>query len=400
MPKNKNEDVAWLKELKARAKEIATEQEEAITRIREGFVDRAVVFLDVVGSTQYKVNHKDTPEVWVVRVEQFSNLLAAAIEANNGRVVKYIGDEVMGVFDNIYDAQSLVARINEIEENLEAAIGVKTRIKVSADYGPVYLLQFHGHREPDPQGTTVDRCARIAKYGSPGVVLASQTFAGKTPSLSWSKLKTTELKGLGRQTIYQLGPPTISIDETIEVAKDAYEKTVDELDEMKTRLARAEEQNRQLQEQLRSAGQRPDPEGIVDAKDAVAAWSMVQKKLAALRESIRGAPGASGWLARFVFLHVSNNGGQEYNKFENKVFDELIEAGIVQDSGLGSGDDGYVLNTYNKLVQRILQNVQDVEEALAGYLENYAQDPEDLFEWSLADSGFWRTYMRWDVLNA
>ena len=146
------EPLKWLESVKHRAEELRAEEEQVKQQIRAGFVDRAIIFMDVVGSTAFKQEHAREPEVWILRVRQFSELMAAAVLGCNGRVVKFIGDEVMAAFVNVYDALNLVARIDEIEKNLSQATGYETRIKVAADYGKVYILNFPGHTEPDPQG--------------------------------------------------------------------------------------------------------------------------------------------------------------------------------------------------------------------------------------------------------
>jgi class 3 adenylate cyclase len=216
MPKP-NKDLEWLQQLKIKAEKLHGQEAAVTKQIREGFVERAIVFMDVVGSTAFKVENKSQPERWILRVRQFSELLAAAIRSCNGRVVKFIGDEVMGIFENPYDAQNLVGRVPEIEANLKAATGFETRIKVAVDFGPVFLLKFEGHSEPDPQGTPVDRCARIGKYGMAGEVLASQPFTEKTPTLRWEKLGAMELKGLGRQVIFKLGHATADLEPRTEL---------------------------------------------------------------------------------------------------------------------------------------------------------------------------------------
>jgi len=197
----------WLENLKIRAEQLHREEAAAIAKIRSSFVERAVVFLDVVNSTAFKIEHQQHPERWILRVVQFSELLAQAVRTSNGEVVKFIGDEVLAIYSSVYDAQNLVGRVAEIETSLTAATGFPTRIKVAADFGRVYLLEFEGHVVPDPQGTPVDRCARIAKYATAGEVLASQSFAAATPKLRWKKAGSAELKGLGREPIYQLGDP-------------------------------------------------------------------------------------------------------------------------------------------------------------------------------------------------
>jgi class 3 adenylate cyclase len=149
----KPNDLKLLEKVKERAEELRKEKAKAVDRIRKGFVKRAIVFMDVVGSTAFKVDHREEPEVWILRVQQFSELMASAAESCNGTVVKYIGDEIMVSFENAYDAQNLIGRVAEIEKNLKTGTGFETRLKVAADYGAVYGLNFDGHEPPDPQGT-------------------------------------------------------------------------------------------------------------------------------------------------------------------------------------------------------------------------------------------------------
>jgi class 3 adenylate cyclase len=150
-----NEELGWLEDLNRKAQQINEQKTVAEKRIREGFKERAIIFMDVVGSTEFKTRYPEDPEVWILRVKQFSDLLSTAITKCNGKVVKYIGDEVMASFDNINDAKNLVARVSEIEDTLKTGTGFETRIKVTADFGYVYELEFENHSVPDPQGSPV-----------------------------------------------------------------------------------------------------------------------------------------------------------------------------------------------------------------------------------------------------
>lgn len=387
MPK-KNEELLWLEKLQQKAKELHAEEAAAIAAIRAGFVDRAVVFMDVVGSTDFKVQHSAKPEEWILRVQQFSKLLAAAALNCNGQVVKFIGDEVMATFSNVNDAQNLIARVSEIEDNLKRATGFETRIKVAVDFGSVYELTFQGHSAPDPQGTIVDRCARIAKFGAPGEVLASATFAQKTPKLNWQKVGTAELKGLGPQTIYQLEHITVDTDPRIELRKKDHAALTEELDDLRTQNARMKEQNKKLQRQLRAAGQKPSHDAVV-RDGANAAWALVQEEIDALKDLIRDAPGSSSIYARFLFLHQANKGPQAYNAFDGRSFDDLIEANLVTEV-----DEGYYeIDKTHPRNRRVLGQLREIKTALDEYLEKHDPDPDDLFEWSLDDAGFWEKYI-------
>lgn len=390
----KKTDLDWLEQVRQKAKALRAEEDEVTKRIRDGFVERAILFLDVVGSTKFKIEHKDTPERWILRVRQFSELLAAAVRDSNGQVVKFIGDEVMAVYENIFDAQNLVGRIPEVEENLKAATGFETRIKVAADFGYVYLLKFDGHAEADPQGSPVDRCARIGKFGEPGEVLASASFAEKTPKLKWAKVGSTEMKGLGPQTVFQLERTTIDLEPKVELLKKDHDALQVERDELRTARARLEEQNKTLQEQLKSAGEKPDPEASVGVQDAEEAWSDVKAALGEISKFIRKAPGPANKYARFVFLEYARKGGEKCDTFAGKTFDELIEANIVIDSG----DSWYELSRDHPLNVRVRKAVDDAEDHIIEYLGSHEKDENDLYEWTLRDPQFWTDYVGFSVL--
>lgn len=197
-----NEKVKRLESIKKEVERLQREKENTIKSIKKDFREKIVVFIDMVDSTQFKTEHADEPDVWILRLFQFSNIVASAIQGCKGIVVKYIGDEVMGVFENVNDAKNLIGRIDEIEQNLKKTTGYETRVKITIDYGPVYMMNFEGHVSPDSQGLTVDRCARIAKYNRRSCVLASVDFKDKTSDMKWHNLGKVNLKGIGEEYIY------------------------------------------------------------------------------------------------------------------------------------------------------------------------------------------------------
>src|SRR4051794_10679008 len=100
---------------------IQAQADQARKDIREGTVRAVVVFIDMVGSTKFKIEHQDHPEEWILRVRQFDMFIARYVQTAGGRVVKYIGDEVMATFegkDAVDNAMSLVSRVTSLQNQL------------------------------------------------------------------------------------------------------------------------------------------------------------------------------------------------------------------------------------------------------------------------------------------
>ena len=388
----RNSELSWLEDLNQRAQQISEQKTAAEKRIREGFKEKVIIFMDVVGSTEFKTRYPDNPEVWILRVKQFSDLLATAITQCNGKVVKYIGDEVMASFDNINDAKNLVARVSEIEETLKKGTGFETRIKVTADFGLVYELDFENHLVPDPQGSPVDRSARIAKYNIAGEVLSSAAFVGKTPQLNWKKVGVAELKGLGKQVIYQLEKVTVSLDEKIEIKKQDFERLNEELQDIRTENSQFKEANKQLRAQIVSAGQKPV--STLENTTPEDEWYPIERAINELGKVINDAPVSSRYYARFIFLDHAEKGSEEYNKFEGKVFDDLIESNLV----ISEDNRYYRLNDDHPRNKRVYKLLANLERELDKYLSVNEQDPDDLFEWATNDPEFWEKYIGYKVL--
>lgn len=192
---------------------IKVRTEEIKKTIKQSVKEKVIVFIDMVDSTQFKKDHYSEPEVWLLRLHQFYSVLQSYILNSNGSIIKYIGDEIMASFNNCNDAQNLVSQVNEIQNELKEVTGFETLIKTCIDYGPVYELHLEGHKENDPQGNTVDRCARIGKYARPGTVLASKYYIEKETNSKWTLIGTPELKGIGKEDVYQLGEKTFDINE-------------------------------------------------------------------------------------------------------------------------------------------------------------------------------------------
>lgn len=69
------ENLKWLEDLKSKARELHEEEEAAKKTIRDEFVEQTIMFIDVVGSTAFKVANQANPEIWILRVKQFCEMI-------------------------------------------------------------------------------------------------------------------------------------------------------------------------------------------------------------------------------------------------------------------------------------------------------------------------------------
>lgn len=368
-----NENVEKLESITAEVKRLQAERDKTIKSIKNDMSNKVIVFIDMVDSTQFKTEHSNNPEVWILRLFQFSNILTSAITGCAGVVVKYIGDEVMGVFENVNDAKNLIGRISEIEKNLIEITGFETRIKITVDYGPVYMMNFDGHISPDPQGLTVDRCARISKYNQKSCVLTSVDFKDETSDMHWCKLGKVNLKGIGDEYIYQLQKQTIALEEKIEISKIEYD-----------------EKNKLL-EQYKNALEMKHPEEVKKIENSEE-YDAVEDLIQEISKLIEGAGVDSSYYARFIFLYKSTEGWEEYNRFKGKEFDSLIEKNLVS---INSDDDRfYVLNGNHKRNIQILKKLDELQE-----LMNSLELDEELYDMSITDADFWKEKIGYDVIR-
>ena len=400
-----NFELDKLDDIDAELDALESRRSEILGTIKSNFREVVVVFIDMVGSTKFKIDHENEPEVWIRRVRLFSEVVAAYINKLGGKVVKYIGDEVMAVFDGasfVNDAFGLVMRVDEMQDHLKQIIGVETKIKVAVDVGQVCFLEFEGHDQIDPQGTAIDRCARIGKYTEPGVVLCSAEFRAACPQgTQWTNAGSAAFKGIGETVIYQLGDKvTVDLSAKIEIGKDEYQRLKDrasraerQLQELTVETQQLERMNVGLQEQLSGLDVDPKPEHSVTFEDEPepSAWQAIEDDIAQLNRLIGSSPAHAKDHARFIFLDQLGE-GDAYHSYERQ-FDECIQAKIV-----AVGVDGmFFLNDDNRLNQAI----KDVTGSLNDKLESYERtdvDNEDLYEYSLDDPLFWQHKIGYHVL--
>jgi adenylate cyclase len=130
-----------------------------------------VLFADVSGSTQLYEVAGDA-----AGLEAVSACLAAArhaTEASGGRVVKTIGDEVMGIFPGPDAAAHAAAEMQSKIDALPQVAGIKLGVRIGFHHGPV--LQ----RDDDVFGDTVNLAARLVAQAKKGEIILSTDTASQ-----------------------------------------------------------------------------------------------------------------------------------------------------------------------------------------------------------------------------
>lgn len=207
-----------------------------------------VMFVDLVGSTEFKVRHPGEEE-WLPRLAKFLLGVTRIVESS-GRVVKYIGDEVMATFEGPGAVMAAEQAADSILDFCEQMKDEQLGVKIALDYGEVSLLDFTpetvntssqrpGLHAKDPQGLVVDRCARIMRKAKLGAVLSSAAFREGTrwPD-RWKRVGAFHPRGLAENVevflLQTRGAPELVVEDedlSIEQCKAELEKVRTQLEE-------------------------------------------------------------------------------------------------------------------------------------------------------------------------
>ena len=196
----------------------------------------AVVFIDLAGSTQLKYGREQSQ--WLPVVVEFLTLVSQCVKRHEGRVVKYIGDEVFAVFENgtaDENARRVISFVQDCEKILSQ--NKEYSAKYTADIGRPAMLQFKGSA-PDLLGTCVDRASRISKLSQPHCLIVSDAFAKASPEHNWRKLGSFTFKGIKKRVpVFQLenlGPSIKILD--LERITRAADELIGEIRTLETNL--------------------------------------------------------------------------------------------------------------------------------------------------------------------
>lgn len=403
-----NKEADKLDELNAAIDKMMAQRTQLLNEIRTSAHDAVVVFVDMVGSSQSKRDHEHEPEVWIYKVRRFYEVVSGYVQQLGGRVIKYIGDEVMAVFDGDTrdnDSANFITRVAEIETSLRKATGEPTSLKVAVDRGQVYTIDLPGHDEPDVLGTAIDRCARIGKFTKPGVVLASYEYRkGCGAAYKWTQVGEPELKGVGKTKIFQLGEKTIDIIETTEVAVSELERlkreTAEQKDQIEKLTIQAQEvkgMNVRLQEQLRVAGEKivAEDQAENDDDEELTTKEEFEQHVRQLKITARGLPSVA-----MEAMYYRQRGEDWYPRTGFGTEDQwedinrAAERGFVQ---LSQDDTKVSLNENHPKVRKALAKLSELEAFMQG--ESVGEDflsefeDEEGYPFDLSNRDFWREHL-------
>lgn len=409
-PKSVDDSRNTLKNIKQKKEAIIAEEAETIKQIRGGYQEVVIMFIDMVDSIKFKTATQDTPEKRILRVRQFSEIVGQYINKCGGRIVKYTGNELLAVFNReskINDAIDFLNRIKDLQRDLSDIMAEPTTVKIALDFGNVYFLEYAGHKEPDPQGTPVDKCARIAKYCKAGIALTSCKLVNNCdhPNL-WTNIGEAELEGIGLIRIFQFGEGTVEIIPMTEISetelknlKDKSNQQTSEIETLTLKNNEAISINKKLNEKLKESGKTVDQALVIEKESGEDSceknWGEIKTKIAKLKKIINDCTAPSPEYARFLFLYLRD----EYWKHNSKTcdtFDSSIENNLV----LMTNESYYKLNPQHRRNKKAIETMKDIEFYLEKFDSECRQnDDKDLFAYSLTSPEFWVKYIGYTVIR-
>jgi adenylate cyclase len=134
-----------------------------------GAVERtmAVAFCDLVGSTQMA---NESPIATGRAITSFETFAADEISQRGGRLVKFVGDEVMFATSNVEEAHDIALTLVEWVSNHDHLSAARAGIAL----GPVIA------RNGDLYGATVNLAARLAALAEPDTIVVADDTADTT----------------------------------------------------------------------------------------------------------------------------------------------------------------------------------------------------------------------------
>src|SRR5438105_5486521 len=152
-----------------------------------------VVFTDLVGSTELRSRLGEDAAEELRR--HHDRLIASAVEANRGRLVKNLGDGVMATFTGASQALGAAVAIQQglDRHNRSGSSAVPLEVRIGVSAGDVAL------EEADCFGTPVIEAARLCAAAGGGKILVTEIvrlLAGSGSSQEFTPVGALELKGL------------------------------------------------------------------------------------------------------------------------------------------------------------------------------------------------------------
>ncbi|WP_156686672.1 adenylate/guanylate cyclase domain-containing protein [Mycobacterium sp. Marseille-P9652] len=167
---------------------------EGVLRDTSASVVCGIGFADLSGFTA--LTHALTPAQLSALLNEFAGAVSDVVHADGGRVVKFIGDEVMWV--SASPERLAKAAVDLVDHPRAREVGLQVRAGLA--FGPV--LAING----DYFGSPVNLAARLVGVAVPGQVLVSSGLRDEIPDWPATALGPLTLKGFDVPvTAYELG---------------------------------------------------------------------------------------------------------------------------------------------------------------------------------------------------
>jgi class 3 adenylate cyclase len=126
---------------------------------------QTVLFADISGSTRLYEDMGDRAAKAII--EQCLNLLIAAVDAYQGRLIKCIGDEIMATFPEVDACVFASCRMQEVLSEFAKTNQLRVGLRVGLNYGPIIL------DADDIFGNTVNIAAHMIKRAQPRQIITN-----------------------------------------------------------------------------------------------------------------------------------------------------------------------------------------------------------------------------------
>jgi class 3 adenylate cyclase len=170
--------------------------------IRKNREKGTILFVDLTGSTAYKLL-KPIEEAQI-KIYAHNDLATKGVQGHDGRVIKYLGDGLMALFqEEKSDKNAICAAITiqnmfkDYNEGRKLKGLDKIQSKIGINSGDIYLWDYIP--QGDPQGTTVDVAARITDLAKPDQILCTaicKEECSEERGIKFGETVKRELKGV------------------------------------------------------------------------------------------------------------------------------------------------------------------------------------------------------------
>jgi adenylate cyclase len=135
-----------------------------------------VLFSDIRNFTAF--SDKNDPETVITELNKILQAQADIVVSNGGDIDKFVGDEVMAIFDNPYNAVKSAYQMIKAIVNLNRENSTSLYIGIGINSGEVLAgnIGSNDRREYAVIGDTVNVASRLCNLAKPNMILIFRAF--------------------------------------------------------------------------------------------------------------------------------------------------------------------------------------------------------------------------------